>query len=254
MSTLSVTMSTNRNLDKTKKIYESIKNCYSDDFEFIVFSPDDPGPEFKWIKEQVPSYGGVIGYNVTSYYAQGEYILALGDDEVMVGDFNKTFKDITEHYELGNEHKAWTVTRDYMPHFVDSSDVLDAETSTKVFKSCLKLGHPLIKKDLINKHYGGFLWNLGFKHHYVDNWIGVWNYYNNIPAGGLNHSFMKNISNETFRGSTDSDAAIYKGLCRACYNGFPYQAIFKSHYELAIERYRRYLPSEELDKFKDWIV
>lgn len=260
MSSISFVVSSIREVERAHHIYNSIKNSF-DDFELVYFSPNDPGPNIKWIKEDENLNGGVRGFNIGAYHSQGEYIVYLTDDIVPRGSVSEFFNNIKNVYS--NNDKSLIAL--YPTHYgsdglSDKSAVVQVNedlrflTYNNTNEYCIKPCWGAVSKKVIDNYFDGLLFNAAYKHHYVDGWMGVWLYLNEFHVHkepSLDLEFYNQITLLSFTGH---DAFMHKFVTDHAHKNCAYHLHPKSKFEEISNRYKKYLPSEILDKLESYSI
>lgn len=260
MSSISFIVSSIREIERAHYIYDQIKNTF-EDFELVYFSPNDPGSKIKWIKEDENQNGGVRGFNIGTYHSQGDYVVYLTDDIVPRGSVSDFYNNIKNFYS--NNSKSLIAL--YPTHYgsdglSDKSAIVqvDGNTNFLTYKNtneqCIKPCWGAVSKQVINDYFDGLLFNVAYKHHYVDGWMGVWLYLNQFNVH-KEHSLDLEFYNQiTIYSHAGHDAYMHKFVTDHAHNNCSYHINPKSKFEEIANRYKKYLPSELMDKLESYSI
>jgi len=265
MPSISFILSTNRTRERVDEIHKIIKSQI-DDYEIVCFSPFDPGPGIKWIKEESNSMGGSLGYNVASLHSEGDIILGITDDIIINSNLKKFHDEVHEYYS-NNSHKQiyGMVPIERGENFVDIAEMntislkyVYPEVPIVFFKNVYpwfkKPCIPCMSQKILRESMHGFLFNPMFKHHYVDCWLGVWMHHNDFGISYNSNNLFKLLESATFWGSDFYDAFVYQFLTDNVSKDCSYIMTPKSELQSLLDRYKPYLKAEDLDKLEFFAI
>jgi hypothetical protein len=252
-------MPTNRNIERVHTIQKNLKSHLNDNFELLVFSPNDPGPGVRWVQEITPSKGGCLGQNVLSNMAEGDLICMLTDDIVFDGSFEKALEDISndqENYFYSVEHGTKKFTRAEFNNSYAARE--DYSIFLQAFPFCnpqtKKLLLPMVYRKDLHEKLGGMINNVGLYQHYVDSWIGVWAFWNKVRCKVVKDLHVLPSAPETVFTSSKRDCLYYQFLCTVMSTGTPYQMLHIKMFDEFVERYKNYVGDDVIDKIRSYCV
>lgn len=175
-----------------KNVVESIHNvCTPSEYtyEILVCSPHEiQDSSVIYVEDEKGADGSSVrAYNQAYKESKGRYIFILNDDH-MIGksalnaiEFLKSERFKERKYKVtsigaGAGCNKWVSTcvpsLAFLPPFPLSEELSHPRFATT--DRYLIMGYPVFDRETVEKHFGGYLLNPKFKHHYADNWLPFW--------------------------------------------------------------------------------
>jgi hypothetical protein len=215
----------------TNRVFESnlnyvidsiINNCKKYDFEICVFSENQViGDQIVWY-EEYGRQGPIYGFNKMAKNCNGEYIVCLTDDHILINDIDSTI-DMLENSQ--DEFIITSLTPSNSDNRINpiKGELLGDKIIDFECKKYPLIRFPVIHKETFDK-LGGVIFNEQFFYHAGDIWLG---YY--LGTKGF---LLKNSPTKIVPKNPQKDPTYEVSDCNICR-----ELIEKSIYENIIYNY-----------------
>lgn len=171
---ISFLIPTNRKFEENiNNTIQSIRdNVGNYSYEICVFSEEMiSGPDIKWFQE-IGKKGPIYGFNHMSKYCEGEYIVCLTDDHVLLNNISPTIKLLDSMDQEYVVTSLSTVNFEFVGNPIRGEVLGDQIIDFECNKYPL-VRFPVLNKDTLKK-LGDVIFNESFFYHAGDIWLGYY--------------------------------------------------------------------------------
>lgn len=186
---LSFLISTNRDPNRyVGQIIDNINgfNFKEYEYEICIFSPTEiGGRNVVWFKEDKPSGGGIYGINYTAQRCRGKYMAVITDDMLVdrniFGIAHQFYNERTWEgrkmkvfgFGSGSHVSCW-VPNTSNPTEYGCPPQLVGPKDRNYQNAYRILCFPALEHETLTKYLDNHIFHPNFKHHFGDNWLGLW--------------------------------------------------------------------------------
>ena len=155
-----------------QNIHESAKNLK---YEILIYSPTEVDGEcIRWFKEKTFN-GCVAGFNYLAKQAQGKYITTAVDDHIYGFFMDKVLHFLESKFYEDRKIKVCAVATGGKTCIPSPSRPHQQGIVPHILENNVRiLGFPVLSREDMNKHMGGYVFHPGYLHHWADNWLSYW--------------------------------------------------------------------------------